>query len=166
MPTNTVFFLILIFWLNVLNSGGIYSLYLLFYVADFIFLSFFFFFSPFWQKAIELVTKATEEDKNKNYEEALKLYEHSVEYFLHAIKCEYFFYFCLFYLQFLYSSDFIRIWFGIRTGRKLPFISSFVNICARLYLAWFGRKRKLPLLSVVSQGCYHFCFNQIVSSTG
>lgn len=40
------------------------------------------------QKAIELVTKATEEDKKKNYEEALKLYEHSVEYFLHAIKYE------------------------------------------------------------------------------
>ena len=40
------------------------------------------------QKAIDLVTKATEEDKNKNYEEALKLYEHSVEYFLHAIKYE------------------------------------------------------------------------------
>ncbi|XP_047098293.1 vacuolar protein sorting-associated protein 4 [Schistocerca piceifrons] len=40
------------------------------------------------QKAIDLVTKATEEDKNKNYEEALKLYEHGVEYFLHAIKYE------------------------------------------------------------------------------
>uniref|UniRef100_A0A8W8JR64 Vacuolar protein sorting-associated protein 4B n=1 Tax=Magallana gigas TaxID=29159 RepID=A0A8W8JR64_MAGGI len=40
------------------------------------------------QKAIELVTKATEEDKNKNYEEALRLYEHSVEYFLHAMKYE------------------------------------------------------------------------------
>lgn len=40
------------------------------------------------QKAIDLVTKATEEDKNKNYEEALRLYEHSVEYFLHAIKCK------------------------------------------------------------------------------
>lgn len=40
------------------------------------------------QKAIELVTKATEEDRNKNYEEALKLYEHGVEYFLHAIKCK------------------------------------------------------------------------------
>lgn len=39
------------------------------------------------QKAIDLVTKATEEDKNKNYEEALRLYEHGVEYFLHAIKC-------------------------------------------------------------------------------
>lgn len=40
------------------------------------------------QKAIELVTKATEEDKKKNYEEALRMYEHAVEYFLHAIKYE------------------------------------------------------------------------------
>merc|ERR1719369_421094 len=30
----------------------------------------------------------SEEDKNKNYEEALRLYEHAVEYFLHAIKYE------------------------------------------------------------------------------
>ncbi|KAK0140354.1 Vacuolar protein sorting-associated protein 4A [Merluccius polli] len=41
-----------------------------------------------WQKAIDLVTKATEEDKAKNYEEALRLYQHAVEYFLHAIKYE------------------------------------------------------------------------------
>merc|ERR1712226_731576 len=40
------------------------------------------------QKAIEIVTKATEEDKNGNFEEALKLYQHGVEYFLHAIKYE------------------------------------------------------------------------------
>lgn len=40
------------------------------------------------QKAIDIVTKATEEDKKKNYEEALRLYEHGVEYFLHAIKYE------------------------------------------------------------------------------
>lgn len=40
------------------------------------------------QKAIDIVTKATEEDKAKNYEEALRLYEHGVEYFLHAIKYE------------------------------------------------------------------------------
>lgn len=40
------------------------------------------------QKAIDLVTRATEEDRNKNYEEALRLYEHGVEYFLHAIKYE------------------------------------------------------------------------------
>lgn len=43
------------------------------------------------QKAIELVTKATEEDKKKNYQEALRLYEHGVDYFLHAIKCNFFF---------------------------------------------------------------------------
>ncbi|MGH0123681.1 UNVERIFIED_CONTAM: hypothetical protein FKN15_028912 [Acipenser sinensis] len=40
------------------------------------------------EKAIDLVTKATEEDKANNYEEALKLYQHAVEYFLHAIKYE------------------------------------------------------------------------------
>jgi len=40
------------------------------------------------QKAIDLVTKATEEDRNKNYEEALKLYESGIEYFLHALKYE------------------------------------------------------------------------------
>ena len=39
------------------------------------------------QKGIDLVTKATDEDRNKNFEEALRLYEHAVEYFLHAIKC-------------------------------------------------------------------------------
>jgi len=40
------------------------------------------------QKAIEIVTRATEEDKAKNYEEALKLYQNGVEHFLHAIKYE------------------------------------------------------------------------------
>ncbi|XP_055353361.1 vacuolar protein sorting-associated protein 4-like [Paramacrobiotus metropolitanus] len=40
------------------------------------------------QKAIDLVTRATEEDKKKNYSEALRLYQHGVEYFLHAIKYE------------------------------------------------------------------------------
>uniref|UniRef100_T1IYH1 vesicle-fusing ATPase n=1 Tax=Strigamia maritima TaxID=126957 RepID=T1IYH1_STRMM len=39
-------------------------------------------------KAIDLVQKATEEDKNKNFAEALRLYEHGVEYFLHSIKYE------------------------------------------------------------------------------
>ena len=43
----------------------------------------------YFQKAIDIVTKATEEDSAKNYEEALRLYQHGVEYFLHAIKCEY-----------------------------------------------------------------------------
>jgi hypothetical protein len=41
------------------------------------------------KKAIEIVSRATEEDKNKNYEEALRHYKHGVEYFLHAIKCKY-----------------------------------------------------------------------------
>lgn len=40
------------------------------------------------QKAIDLVTKATEEDRNKNYEEALRLYEHAVECFLYSLKYE------------------------------------------------------------------------------
>ncbi|XP_033626739.1 vacuolar protein sorting-associated protein 4B-like [Asterias rubens] len=40
------------------------------------------------QKAIDIVTKATDEDKNGNYEEALKLYTHGVEYFIHANKYE------------------------------------------------------------------------------
>lgn len=53
------------------------------------------------QKAIELVTKATEEDRNKNYEEALKHYEHGVEYFLHALKCKKTAYFPCFVLQLL-----------------------------------------------------------------
>ncbi|KAL0280058.1 UNVERIFIED_CONTAM: hypothetical protein PYX00_001467 [Menopon gallinae] len=43
---------------------------------------------PTLQKAIDLVTKATEEDRKKNYAEALHLYENGVEYFLHAIKYE------------------------------------------------------------------------------
>ncbi|XP_046843735.1 vacuolar protein sorting-associated protein 4A-like [Xenia sp. Carnegie-2017] len=41
-----------------------------------------------FQKAIEIVTKATEEDKAENFEEALRLYQHGVEYFLHAMKYE------------------------------------------------------------------------------
>jgi len=40
------------------------------------------------QKAIEIVSRATEEDKNKNYEEALRQYQYGVQYFLHAIKYE------------------------------------------------------------------------------
>ena len=33
------------------------------------------------QKAIDLVTKATEEDKNKNYEEALRLFSLKMKLF-------------------------------------------------------------------------------------
>uniref|UniRef100_A0A4W4GJ68 vesicle-fusing ATPase n=1 Tax=Electrophorus electricus TaxID=8005 RepID=A0A4W4GJ68_ELEEL len=39
-------------------------------------------------KAIDLANKASEEDKAKNYEEALRLYQHSVQYFLHVVKYE------------------------------------------------------------------------------
>jgi hypothetical protein len=39
-----------------------------------------------FKRAIDLVTRAVEEDKKKNYEEALKLYNGGVTYFLHAIK--------------------------------------------------------------------------------
>ncbi|XP_047230815.1 vacuolar protein sorting-associated protein 4B-like [Girardinichthys multiradiatus] len=40
------------------------------------------------QKAIDLASKAAEEDKAKNYEEALKCYQHAIQYFLHAVKYE------------------------------------------------------------------------------
>lgn len=39
-------------------------------------------------KAIELVQRATDEDKLKNYREALSLYSHGCEYFMHALKYE------------------------------------------------------------------------------
>ncbi|KAI5101085.1 vacuolar protein sorting-associated protein 4B, partial [Silurus meridionalis] len=39
-------------------------------------------------KAIDLATKASEEDKAKNYKEALRLYEQSIQYFLHVVKYE------------------------------------------------------------------------------
>lgn len=42
----------------------------------------------FSQKAIDLANKAAEEDKAKNYEEALKCYQQAVQYFLHVVKCE------------------------------------------------------------------------------
>ncbi|GMT26793.1 hypothetical protein PFISCL1PPCAC_18090 [Pristionchus fissidentatus] len=40
------------------------------------------------QQAVDLVTKATEEDKAGNYEAALELYDRSVQYFIHTIKYE------------------------------------------------------------------------------
>ncbi|KAI6203507.1 Vesicle-fusing ATPase [Aphelenchoides besseyi] len=39
-------------------------------------------------KAIELVQRATDEDRRKNYREALNLYSHGCEYFMHALKYE------------------------------------------------------------------------------
>ncbi|XP_070687845.1 vacuolar protein sorting-associated protein 4B-like [Pempheris klunzingeri] len=40
------------------------------------------------QKAIDLATKAAEEDKAKNYSEALRYYQNAVEHFLHVVKYE------------------------------------------------------------------------------
>lgn len=42
----------------------------------------------FKQKAIDLASKAAQEDKAGNYEEALQFYQHAVQYFLHIIKCK------------------------------------------------------------------------------
>ncbi|XP_028855630.1 vacuolar protein sorting-associated protein 4B-like isoform X1 [Denticeps clupeoides] len=40
------------------------------------------------QKAIDLANRAAEEDKAKNYKEALSLYQHAIQYFLHVVKYE------------------------------------------------------------------------------
>lgn len=45
----------------------------------------------FLQKAIELVGRATEEDRGGQYTTALKFYEQACDYFMHAIKCMSFF---------------------------------------------------------------------------
>lgn len=43
-------------------------------------------------KAIDLVNKATTEDHNQNFEEAVKLYSHAMDYFILAIKCMFIFF--------------------------------------------------------------------------
>ncbi|KAI3374933.1 hypothetical protein L3Q82_021457 [Scortum barcoo] len=40
------------------------------------------------EKAIDLASKAAQEDKAQNYEEALRLYQSAVQYFLHVVKYE------------------------------------------------------------------------------
>ncbi|KAK6302714.1 hypothetical protein J4Q44_G00270690 [Coregonus suidteri] len=40
------------------------------------------------EKAIDLASKAAQEDKAQNYEEALRLYQNAVQYFLHVVKYE------------------------------------------------------------------------------
>uniref|UniRef100_H0WKI8 vesicle-fusing ATPase n=1 Tax=Otolemur garnettii TaxID=30611 RepID=H0WKI8_OTOGA len=45
-------------------------------------------FASLQQKAIDLASKAAQEDKAGNYEEALQLYQHAVQYFLHVVKYE------------------------------------------------------------------------------
>ena len=41
-------------------------------------------------KGINIITKATEADEAKNYEEALRYYTHGVEYFRQALKCRFY----------------------------------------------------------------------------
>lgn len=41
-----------------------------------------------FQKAIDLVSKAAQEDKAQNYAEALGLYQSAVQYFLHVMRCK------------------------------------------------------------------------------
>uniref|UniRef100_A0A669B7I9 vesicle-fusing ATPase n=1 Tax=Oreochromis niloticus TaxID=8128 RepID=A0A669B7I9_ORENI len=43
---------------------------------------------PLSKKAIDLASKAAQEDKAQNYEEALRLYQAAVQYFLHVVKYE------------------------------------------------------------------------------
>lgn len=43
---------------------------------------------PVLQKAIDLASKAAQEDKAGNYEEAFRLYQHAVQYFIHVVKCK------------------------------------------------------------------------------
>ncbi len=42
----------------------------------------------FLQKAIQIVTQATEADSKKEYAEAFRLYQLSLEYFMTALKCK------------------------------------------------------------------------------
>ncbi|KAE9550329.1 hypothetical protein FO519_006461 [Halicephalobus sp. NKZ332] len=44
--------------------------------------------ADYLNKAVDAVTKATVEDQNQNYREALRLYEHAISLFLFAIKYE------------------------------------------------------------------------------
>lgn len=41
-----------------------------------------------FQKAIDLASKAAQEDKAQNYAEAFGLYESAVQYFLHVMRCK------------------------------------------------------------------------------
>lgn len=41
-----------------------------------------------FQKAIDLASKAAQEDKAQNYAEAFSLYQSAVQYFLHVMRCK------------------------------------------------------------------------------
>jgi len=42
-----------------------------------------------YQRAIEIVQKAIDEDINQNYAEAYKQYQNALDYFMMALKCAY-----------------------------------------------------------------------------
>jgi len=42
-----------------------------------------------YQRAIEIVQKAIDEDTNQNYAQAFKLYQNALDYFMLALKCAY-----------------------------------------------------------------------------
>lgn len=41
-----------------------------------------------FQKAIDLASRAAQEDKAQNFAEALGLYQSAVQYFLHVVRCK------------------------------------------------------------------------------
>lgn len=43
--------------------------------------------NDFLRKAIDIVSRATEEDRKENFEEAYRLYQSALEYFMTALKC-------------------------------------------------------------------------------
>lgn len=94
------------------------------------------------QKAIDLVTKATEEDRNKNYAEALRLYEHGVEYFLHAIKCK------------LYSQTIMLLSLSMVVQMRLREKRPRTAFEPSVFNTWKGlRKSRIPLKRVKKSKC-------------
>ena len=77
--THRIDYLLLLFYMHIYYENSAFNMYLSDGLLNVTCRS---------QKAIDLATKAAEEDKAKNYEEALRLYQNAVQYFLHVIKCK------------------------------------------------------------------------------
>ncbi len=45
------------------------------------------FYFVFFQKGIPIVTRAIQEDKGRNYEEAFHLYQQAIQWFQTAVRC-------------------------------------------------------------------------------
>lgn len=83
----------------------------------------------FEQKAIDLASKAAQEDKAGNYEEALQLYQHAVQYFLHVIKCK------------------ATVCFSFKNTKRKNYSSSFIEIeiqCQKILNHRFPKSHWLP----------------------